>query len=124
MMFGFRRSGLMSRNEIMNSPIQGTAFHCLLWSLIEIYKKAKNEKWKSKIIGQIHDSIIVDVVPEEEEYIIKEMEHIMCIKIREEHPFLIVPLEVEAELTPVDGSWNQKEPVKKNQARLLSEEEM
>lgn len=124
MLFGFRRTGLLAKNKIVNTPIQGTAFHCLLWSLIQICKKAKEEEWKSKVVGQIHDSIIVDLVPEEEEYILKVMEEIMCVKIREEHPFICVPLEVEAEVTKIDGNWNEKEVVKKKRARELSTEEM
>ena len=55
----------MTNNMIVNSPIQGTAFHCLLWSMIEINKFIKKEKLESKLIGQIHDEILVDTVPDE-----------------------------------------------------------
>jgi len=112
MFFGFRRSGILSKNEIMNSPIQGTAFHCLLWSLIEIHKQSIEENWKTKIIGQIHDSIVFDLVPEEQERVLKVVKEIMCERIREEHPFLLVPLEVESEITKINGSWNEKEEIK------------
>jgi hypothetical protein len=34
--FGFRRGGYMVNNQVTNTPVQGTAFHCLLWSFCEI----------------------------------------------------------------------------------------
>jgi len=44
---GFRRGGYLRNNEIGNTPIQGLAFHCLLWSMIELKKIRKQEQWKT-----------------------------------------------------------------------------
>jgi hypothetical protein len=39
---GFRCAGALSKNEIANYSIQGSSFHCLLWTLIEVNKVAKD----------------------------------------------------------------------------------
>lgn len=104
-LLGFIFSGPMSFNEVCNYQIQGTAFHLLLWTLIEIMKVAREEKWKSKIIGQIHDSMLNDCVPEEEEHIIKTINYIGTEKIREVFPWIIVPLSIDHEVSPVNGTW-------------------
>lgn len=66
------RSGFLSKNNIINSPIQGTAFHRLVRALIDVEKEMRNRNMKSIIVGQIHDSIIVD-------YVEDELEEIMSI---------------------------------------------
>ena len=99
----------MTRNDLYNWPIQGTAFHCLLWSLIRIAKISRKEKWKSKIIGQIHDSILFDAHPSESKRILEVCQQVMCHDIREEDDWISVPLVIEAETTGVDQSWYYKQ---------------
>lgn len=111
-LFGHRRGGYLSRNALANYPIQGAAFHCLLWSLIQLNRIRRVGGWKTRIIGQIHDSMIFDLYPKEEKKIIKTATYIMTKAVRMEFPFLIVPLEVEAEITEVDGSWYTKKKIK------------
>jgi uracil-DNA glycosylase family 4 len=69
-LFGHKRGGYLSRNALANYPIQGAAFHCLLWSLIQLNRIRKKEKWKTKIVGQIHDSIIFDMDPQEQDHVL------------------------------------------------------
>jgi DNA polymerase I len=107
---GFVYRGLMKRNDVINYPIQGSAFHCLLWSLIEVVKAQRRDRWDTKVIGQIHDSIVLDVNPHELDQVLKILECIMCNDVRQHWPWIIVPLEIEAELSPVDGSWADKKP--------------
>jgi len=111
MPFGFRREGYLSPKEIVNTPIQGTAFHCLLWSLIEINKIRKEENWKTKIMGQIHDEIIYDLDPSEQEHVIEVTNYISCERIRKEHDWIIVPLSVDFEATEIDESWYYKKGI-------------
>ena len=59
---GFRIDGVMGRNDVINYPVQGSAFHCLLWSLIQLNRWLRKNKMRSKIVGQIHDSIVADAV--------------------------------------------------------------
>lgn len=111
---GFVYSGVMRRNEVINYPIQGSAFHCLLLALIEGIKAFKREKMDSKIIGQIHDAVIIDVNPKELEKVVAIMKCIMCNDVRQIFKWINVPLDVDAEICPVDASWAEKQPYKFN----------
>jgi len=104
---GFRCQGFMGRNDVINYPVQGSAFHCLLWSLIELQKWLKKEKTESRIIGQIHDELTQDLCPDEFEMVLKKERQVMCEDIREAWPWLIVPLEVEFSFAEVDRPWSE-----------------
>jgi DNA polymerase-1 len=107
---GFRCRGLMTRNDVVNYPVQGAAFHCLLWTLIQINKVAKEEGWKSRIVNQIHDAVILDVHPDELEHVARTVRRIAEVELPKHWPWIIVPLEVEADLCPVDHSWADQHP--------------
>lgn len=107
---GFRCMGPMTRNQVMNYKIQGPAFQCLLWSLIEIIKEVKRRKMKTKIVGQIHDSIIADVpLNEVDEYLILTKE-ITTRKLMAHWAWLTVPFEIEAEIAYTN--WHEKRTIK------------
>ncbi len=108
MLFGHRRGGYLTRNKIFNTPIQNTAFQCLLWSFYTLDDMWERKKLRSQLIGQIHDEIIVDEDPDEHDEVVRDVQSIMSEKIREEFDWLIVPLPVEFGLTKIDGSWYQK----------------
>lgn len=93
---GFTYQGIAERNEIINYPIQGSSFHCLLWSLIRINKWLRRYKMRSMIVGQIHDSIIMDVHRSELDDVLAYSGRTMVRDIREEWPWIIVRLDVEA----------------------------
>lgn len=109
---GFRCSGFMSRNDVINYPVQGSAFHCLLWSFVELDRLMRKEKWKSRLIGQIHDSILFDLHPSEKDYVLETVKRVTCEDLRNEWPWIIVPLQIEAEICEVDQSWYYKEKIK------------
>ncbi len=102
---GFICSGVMRKNEIVNYPIQGTAFHCLLSTLIHLDRIMQERDWDSKIVGQIHDSIVMDAVPEELDEIEQTLNHIVKEVLPEQWPWIIVPLEIETTVYPIDGPW-------------------
>lgn len=108
---GFRCIGLMDKNDAINYPVQGASFHCLLWSLIRLNRWLKETGKKTCIIGQIHDSIVLDADPSEVNEVLAKANQIIMQTIRAIWPWIIVPLEVEVELTPVDGSWYMKSEV-------------
>jgi len=109
---GFEITGWMKRNEVINYPVQGVAFHCLLWSLINLQKQLKKYKMKTKIVGQIHDSIVSDVPDKEFKDYLEISNDVMTKQIVKHWPWIITPLEVEAEASPVDGSWFEKKAIK------------
>jgi len=104
---GFRFGGYLTKNMVINYRIQGTAFHFLLWSLNHINKVRKSKGWKTKIMGQIHDSGIFDLFPAEEQEVVEVSKYIMTEKIREEFEWICVPLKAEIEISGVDESWYQ-----------------
>jgi hypothetical protein len=108
---GFRCKGLMSRNNVLNYPIQGSAFHCLLWSFIELDRILREDRWDSKIVGQIHDAIVFDVHPDELEELLPLIRRVTCQDLPKAWPWIVVPLEIDAEITPIDGSWAEKEEI-------------
>lgn len=111
---GFQCGGIMKKNEVLNRAIQGTAFHCLLWSFIQMDKYIIENNMKSRLVGQVHDSMIGDVVPDERNQWLDIQHKIMTEDIREHWDWIIIPLEVEAEETPIDGSWFDKKEIKFN----------
>jgi len=109
--FGHRRSGYLTRNIIINTPIQGTAFHCLLWSCNKIDQISIEEGWESGQPGQIHDSMITDTYPPEQDMVCETIEQVATKDIRDKYKWIIVPLEMEFEFTPINGNWYLKEEV-------------
>jgi DNA polymerase-1 len=108
---GFRFVSYMGEREVSNYPIQSAAFHCLLTSIILINNIAKEEKWKSKIVSQIHDSVIGDIHPSEADHIFQTCKYIMSEKLREIYPWISVPLPVEIECTDIDQPWSTKKEI-------------
>jgi hypothetical protein len=107
---GFRVGGPMKRNEVLNYPIQGPAFHCLLWSIIQIHKELNRRGMRTKLVGQIHDSLLADV-PEDELQDFLDLAHeVMTVRLVKHWDWFAVPMETESEVTPVggEGSWCDK----------------
>ena len=82
-MFGRRRylRDIHSRNQVVrgnaernaiNAPIQGTAADIIKVAMVRIYDKMRAGKYSSKMILQVHDELIFEVVPGELEKL-KEM---------------------------------------------------
>ena len=60
----FTVRGFAERNAI-NSPIQGTAADMIKLAMIKIHDEFKKNKFKSKMILQVHDELVFDAVKEE-----------------------------------------------------------
>ena len=108
---GFRCSELMNKKHTMNYPVQGAAFHCLLWSFIELDRIMQAEQWDTKLIAQIHDSIIFDCSPNELQHVSKVIKRVTCTDLPKAWPWIVVPLQVEMDLCEVDASWADKKTV-------------
>ncbi len=111
MLTGFRCSGVMGRRDVINWPVQGSAFHCLLWSFIQMDRIIKKNGWKTKLIGQIHDSMIFDVYPPELSDVLIAVRKVTEKRLRATWNWIIVPMTIEAEVCQVDQSWYYKEKI-------------
>lgn len=103
---GFRCSGLMRRNDVLNYGIQGSSSHCKLWALIEIMREIKKQKMGSRVVGEIHDSILGCVPVGEIDDYINMAKEIMTDRLVKEWKWIIVPLEVEVDVA--DHDWHSK----------------
>jgi DNA polymerase-1 len=89
-MFGRRRyvRDILSRNQVVrgnaernaiNAPLQGSAADIIKIAMVRIYEKMQSENWASKMILQVHDELIFEVVTPEleklKEMVIYEMTH-------------------------------------------------
>jgi uracil-DNA glycosylase family 4 len=106
---GFVTQDLMRKNNAINDPIQGAAFHCLLWAFSKINEELEGRGLQSRLIGQIHDAIVFDIYPPELEEVYELAQNIGTKQLPEHFDWINVPLRIEAELCPVDGSWAEKE---------------
>jgi hypothetical protein len=66
---------------------------------------------KSRIAGQIHDSIIGDVHADELSDYLDLVKRVMTQDIKKDYDWLIVPLDIENEICPPNGSWFDKSVV-------------
>ena len=69
----------------MNMPLQGTASDIIKLAMIQVYSSLKNNNLKSQLILQVHDELIVDTYPGEEDAvktILKtEMEKVVQLQV-------------------------------------------
>ena len=74
----------------LNTPIQGTAADILKKAMVELYNEMNKKKLKSKILLQVHDELIINVLDDEIDEVKKLTQEVM------ENAFkLEVPLKVE-----------------------------
>lgn len=81
----------------MNMPIQGSAADIIKIAMIKVHKELKAKNFKSKIILQVHDELLIEAYEDEAEEVSKllkfNMENAVSLK---------VPMEVEVK---VGKSW-------------------
>ena len=58
--------GAAERNAV-NAPIQGSAADIIKLAMIRIHQKIKTENWQSKMLLQVHDELVFDVLKSEKE---------------------------------------------------------
>ena len=58
--------GAAERNAV-NAPIQGSAADIIKLAMIQIHQKIINENWQSKMLLQVHDELVFDLLKSERE---------------------------------------------------------
>lgn len=105
---GFIRQGYQSKNQIGNTPIQGSACHLLLSLLNHVEDTFNVEKTRSQLVLQIHDEAVIDMHPSEYAYVRELLKHTAEVKLREWYDWVNVPMTLEFEGVPVDKPWAEK----------------
>lgn len=108
---GFRYQGYMSKKELCNYPIQGTAFHLMLWCLIYICDRMQEMKMESWNNGQIHDDMIFDAVPQEVDTIMS-LGRAALVAMRKRFPWICVPFSIKWNVTDINASWGTQHVIK------------
>ena len=109
MFSGFRCGGsVMRENECINAPLQGTAFHCMLWTLIQLDQYQQERGWKSRIVNQIYDEIMFDAHPDETKKVARQIVETATKELPAHYKWINVPLTIDIEAGNTDASWNTK----------------
>jgi len=109
MRFGFRRSGHLSFNQIVNGKIQGTAFHLLLYAMMDVNNTIARQGLQSKTMWEIHDSIGISVNPKEVGKICRIINESMVVKPARKFDWLIVPLDIDVKIGRINEPWSEIE---------------
>lgn len=112
--FGFKRFLNGMPNEIerqaLNMPIQGTAGEIAEEAICDCYEefeKAKNKKWKARLVCTVHDSILVECQKEYEMDVAKTMKKIM----EKEYMLCGKPMKFPVDVD-IGPSWGECQKVK------------
>ena len=102
---GCRCYGPMSFTECANRCIQGSGFHTLLQALGDDLADFERLGLQSRIIGQIHDAIVLLVKSEEQELVEDILYKNGVVKVMHNFKWIAVPLVIEAEVSADGGCW-------------------
>jgi DNA polymerase I len=103
---GNRVERMAAEREAGNAPIQGTASDIIKAAMIRVHKAMKEQALKSRMILQVHDELLFEVAPGEEET--------MCQLVRQEMEAaaqLSVPLVVDVK---VGQNWRDTTTVERD----------
>jgi DNA polymerase I len=88
----------------LNSPIQGTAADLIKIAMIQIAKRLSEEKFKSRMILQVHDELLFEAPPNE----LKRLSALVKECMENAHP-LSVPVQVDLKAGP---NWRDMKEIK------------
>ncbi|NIA20217.1 MAG: DNA polymerase I, partial [Xanthomonadaceae bacterium] len=75
----------MARRMAVNSPIQGSAADLIKLVMINLDHRLEAEGWQSKMIMQVHDELVFEVLPDEvesmREMVRQEMTEIVSLQV-------------------------------------------
>lgn len=102
---------LLRRNQVINYPVQGSAFHLLLWTAIQAQRRIDKTRRDVMLVNNIHDSLISDVHEDDVEWYLRTIKRITSDMMYETFKWINVPLEVEIEMAPPGASWFHKKGI-------------
>ncbi len=108
---GFVVEGYYKKNQVVNYPIQGSATHCLLWTIIRVQKWIKKYKFKSLLVNETHDDVLGDVPKRELNDVVAKFKQTVEVDLPKAWPWLDVPLTLEMEVS--DSNWYNMIPLEK-----------
>jgi DNA polymerase I-like protein with 3'-5' exonuclease and polymerase domains len=82
-----------------------------LQSIIDINREIKQRKWKSRVVNEVHDSLISEVAEDELDEYISVSRDVMTHRLREKWKWIAMDLKTETEYSP--DSWHDKKAYNK-----------
>lgn len=112
---GFRCWGPLGYNDATNYPIQGPAFHCLLWTMGEAAPRIRDiaGEEEAAVCGQIHDALVIDCHPRHAEKVCEIVQEWGTKRLPKAWDWIDTPLTIEIESSLVDGSWADMDLIEK-----------
>lgn len=104
---GFTSKGIFQRNQVLCNANQGTAFHCLLWTLIKTRNEFLRRKMQARIVLQIYDSMLIDCPESEVSDVVNIVRKFGLQEIRKHWRWISVPLSISFEICK--RNWFEKE---------------
>jgi DNA polymerase I-like protein with 3'-5' exonuclease and polymerase domains/uracil-DNA glycosylase len=105
---GFTYKGPATRNSVLNAPAQGGSFHLNLWAITRIQEEIDRLELKSRLIGEIHDSMLWSIYPPEEAIVDKLVWKYGTQLVKKEFEFVSnINLMIEKSIGEVDSPWSE-----------------
>ena len=92
-----------AERQAINAPLQGAAADIIKRAMKQIYRSIKKAKFKTSIILQVHDELVVESPEEEVEKIIPLIKELMILAPQPLH-IMNVPLEVDV---GIGNNWDE-----------------
>ena len=96
--------------QCTNFKIQSLGADITMYSMAHIDRLLIENECKSCVIGQIHDSVLIDVHPSEKVFVQKVVEYVMEVKTNKLFTFLKIPLTIDVEY---GESWSGLKKIEK-----------
>lgn len=94
-------------NQSVNFPISSTANDLTVYSLCEIGKYIKEQKLDAYLVNTVHDSIIIEVKPEQAKQLAIKCQKIMSSIPEQYLPNLTLPFKADAEIGTCYGDLSE-----------------
>lgn len=107
---GFCFRGIFRRNQVLCDAIQGSAFHRMLWAMIQVQNEMIKRKMKSRYVLQIYDDAMAEVHESEIDDYVELYNRYATVEVRKHWPWIQVPLKVDFNICR--ESWFKKEEIK------------
>lgn len=114
------RGGRSATNAVLNIRVQGAAFHIVLKAIIEILRRLRKRRMRTRLVGTIHDSIEADSPTGEVADFLGLCKEVIVDWLPRQWDWIIVPLAIECSVGAEswadmraweerDGTWVPKE---------------
>lgn len=100
---------LRAERQAVNTRIQGLGADLTLWCMNNVAVLLKENNCKSVLVGQVHDSLIVDAHPDEVKFVAYVLKTVMEVWTAKSFPFLKIPLKADVSGGP---SLLDEKPIK------------